>query len=109
MAVRTKQLANGVLTTTLTTVYTVPADKTAIVKSLVFYSPVGAATTTIFVSARIGGNARGITVNPGFAANTSGVLELWVVLGPTDELRVSANPSAAVQFIASGTELDGVA
>lgn len=110
MAVRTKQLANGVLTTALTTLYTVPEGKTAIIKSIYFYNPVGGATSTVFFSALIGGNARGVSIQPGIAANSdTSEPYYWLVLGPGDSLRGSANPASAVQFIVSGTELAGVA
>lgn len=110
MAVRTKQLANGVLTTTLTSLYTVPAGKTAIIRSIHYYNPAGGATTTVFFSALIGGNSRGIVISPGVLVNTTPLFpDFWFVLGPGDSLRGSANPSSAVQFLISGAELEGVA
>lgn len=109
MAVRTKQLANGVATTTLTTIYTCPAGETCIVKEIHFYNPVGGATTALFFRALIGGNARGVFIQSGLAANTGSWVDMWLVLQAGDQLQVSATPSSAVQFIVSGTELEGVA
>lgn len=109
MAVRSKQLAAGVATTTITTVYTVPAGKTCLFKSFAWYNPSGGATTTIFLTARIGGANRGIRLIAGVPANNTE--ESWhnIVLGPGDELRINATPASAVQFILSGAELLGVA
>jgi hypothetical protein len=109
VAVRTKQLANGVATTTLTTVYTVPAGETCILKSLAAYNPTGGATTALFLRAVIGGNNRGLLLLPGMAANSSLYGEVWIVLMAGDSLQISATPSSAVQFVLSGTELEGVA
>lgn len=110
MAVRSKVLASAVATTTLTTIYTVPAGRTAIIKQLSIYNPSGGATTTLFVSMLIGGSARGLFLETGIAPNSSsGATAMYVVLGPGDSLRISANPSSALQFTAHGVELDGVA
>lgn len=108
MAVRSKQLANGVATTTLTTVYTVPSGETTILKSLALYNPAGGATTTFFLSALIDGNARGLSIIPGISANQDSYEEFWIVLMEGDSLRVNSTPSSAVQFVISGAELSGV-
>lgn len=110
MAVRTKELGNVVgQAGTPTTIYTVPAGRTAIVKDLTI--AIRTSTATIVVEAVRGGTAMRIFSGANTAADQTIVSSgRFVVLEAGDSLRVSRISGTGVGDVwASGAELDGVA
>lgn len=108
MPVRTKELGQHVSSAVLTTLYTCPSDRTAIVKELlVGKTSTGARVCTVTV-------LRGAVAYIVAIVNLSNLgaqlerLERWTVLEPGDVLRTQMDTSTATVW-ASGTELVGVA
>jgi hypothetical protein len=110
MAVRSKVLGSGTMTTSAVTAYTCPSGKTAIIKQLSYFNPAGGATTAVFFAHVIGGNSRGFLRRPGVVVSDGDApTVLYWVLEPGQTVTVQANPSSAVQYVLYGVELDGVA
>jgi hypothetical protein len=108
MTVRTKELAKGTTTTTVTTIYTVPDGKTTIVKSLVL-SKNATGTTSTDITVRRSGSSQILYRHAfGVAAEVLSNERVYWALEPGDELRIAHN-SIAVDFWITGVELDGVA
>lgn len=108
MAVRTKKLAAGQLSTlnAFVTVFTCPAGRTAIVKDL-RSANTGPAQTLIIWAASSGPSQTRLisqTVDVGSPA----FAQVYVVLEPGDELRLIGT-AGSVTYHVSGSLLDGVA
>lgn len=110
MAVRTARLAAGSTGTAsvTVTVYTCPAGKTAIVKTIWFSNATGSANSTI-VAAVSGPTITNIYVDSLAASNGLKLLEPYLVLEPGDSLVINSNQTNGVRYHVSGVELDGVA
>lgn len=107
MAVHSTQLgAHTGITTAGVTLYTVPAGKRTIVKSVCFQSHAAASQRVfiVFSSATAGDIALGVTVGAIGSATESMNYECWVVLNAGDKLKV-VPVSDNVDAIASGAEL----
>lgn len=108
MPVRTLQLGAIKASTTLQTVYTCPAGRTAIVKTL-NYGKGGTGAGRLDVTVLRGAVAYFAAVvqlsNLGVQANH---LEMWLVLEPGDVLR-AVTDGPTIDLWVSGTELVGVA
>lgn len=113
MAVRTKQLALPVLLTTAggATIYTVPANETAILKTLTIVNGNAAAQT---LDVAIGDPSPDIDNhyvmwNVPVPAAQSVQVQTWIVMLPGQRLWVVASLGNALVVGAFGTELEGVA
>ena len=98
--------ANLDVGTTEHTLYTVPAGKRTIVKSLAACNYASAATT-LFVKGKVGSTDVWLLEIP-LGGNTTDtriwVQPVWIVMNAGDLLRVVAN-AASVSLVASGAEL----
>lgn len=106
MAVRSANLAVGTKSGAgITTVATVPAGETWIIKDIRTYASGGAVRALV-------GAARGgllVPISDGSLPNAgSRGVECWVVLEPGDEIQVFSN-STTFDFWVSGAMLSGVA
>lgn len=92
-----------------TTVYTVPAGETAIVKSIYVFNL--NASTNQFVRYLIDAGAFDKTTFRGFnlPATTGDYTEYWLVLPPGTELAIDLSTAIGLNYWISGTELEGVA
>lgn len=110
MAVRTKRLADGLIGIAVGGYYTVPADKTAIIKQITYNNPSTGATTTISIFIVTPTSTKAIVRDVGVVAGTvfrSG--PLFIVLEPGDSITAVLSVASAVGMTVSGAELDGVA
>jgi hypothetical protein len=99
MATVSKVLARTAAATTSTTLYTVPADTTAVVTNIVICNP-----TTSAVSASMTINAIDILGSVAIAANTTVFFDLKQVVPATQVIAGSAS-STSVDFHISGVEI----
>lgn len=109
MAVRTKRLAAGAVQSNQSgtvSVYTCPADETAIVKTI--YVSASAATTVTVSLNTSGGTAVVLLAK---SVSTTVVIDLqgWWVLNPGDDIHLNKTGSNVVGYWISGTELEGLA
>lgn len=107
MTVHSTQLgAHQTIGTGGVTIYTVPANKRAIVKSIWIRNTAGAAQTAAFALILTGGATitifQPLAASP--AAGSSLYLDLWVILNAGDALKITAG-AASLDAIVSGTEL----
>lgn len=110
MAVRTKLLAAGRLSTTTTvTVYTTPADETAIVKRLHIANVSATDTRTITAGADVPGFDKTFYWEDTLMPRKSVDVETWLVLPPGYEFTLRSDGTTSVNYWISGTELEGVA
>jgi len=110
MAVRTKLLASGRSTSsTSAVIYTVPADETAIIKSILLCNINASTTTTIALAVDTAANDKTLAWEEGLIARKSLLIEPYLVLQPGMELALSNSASVGVNYWVSGTELEGVA
>lgn len=107
MSVRTKVLVTQALIAGSQTVYTCPAGKTAIVKTIsLSRSSAGAVTvTTLLVRALAG---RGAYLTSLSIAAPIQTIQTYLVLGPGDQLRFTLDTGTGDCWV-SGVELVGVA
>jgi hypothetical protein len=107
MAVRTKRLAQGIMGGDVA-LYTVPAERTTIVRYLNF-SNEAAGSITVTLRLRIG--AVELVLRRITLAQQAGVsFDTWLVLQPGDELLLRSGAGAAgLHYHLSGSELVGVA
>ena len=109
MTVRSKRLfvgASGVAGVS-TTLYTVPAGKTTILKDVRLNGRADPSSTFIFFS----GSGPFLTYLATGTLNINATLSLqgFIVLGPGDRLGVNASIGSGIGLHLSGSELDGVA
>lgn len=110
MAVRTKLLASGRLSsTTTTTVYTCPSAETAIMKRIHIANVSTTDTRIITVGADATGFDKTFYSEHTLAPRASIDLETWLVLLPDMEFTLRSDGTTSVNYWLSGTELEGVA
>lgn len=110
MAVRTKLLTSGRQTSsTASTIYTVPASETCILKSIVLCNINASTTTTIALSVDTASNDKTLFWEEGMMARKTLVIEPYLVLPPGFEIALSNSASVGVNYWLSGSELEGVA
>lgn len=110
MAVRTKRLASGRKSTTgTTTIYTCPASETAIVKRITLWNVNATTNNLVTVVADVEGVALTTIWQQNFPASSGVDLEVWWVLGPADRLGLNLSTAIGLNYLISGTELEGVA
>lgn len=107
MAVRSRRLGDGIGTTTGATIFTVPADRTAIVKEVCLQNG-GAVAATVYVAAFPGGGITGYYVALALvpAAGMTRV-PAWFVMHETDVLKVVGPAGNTTAAYVSGTLLLG--
>jgi hypothetical protein len=107
MTVHSTQLgANGAIAAGGATLYTVPAGKRTILKSVVLQNNAAGANRIILRIDLVGGGnmSWGVTVGAAGGASESMVIDCWIVLNAGDVLKV--NPTSSfVEAIASGAQL----
>lgn len=107
MTVHSTQLGHGTaITTAGSVIYTVPAGKRAIVKSVALLN-LYAGTNRVLVNFTLaaGGSVYLATTLGAFASATESIqLNTWVVLNPGDKIEIDPG-SGNVTAIASGAEL----
>lgn len=110
MPVRTRRLFGPVLASTGTfTLYTVPADRTAILKYLTAVSIFGGTTATYTLSVGAGSGTR-ITALRSLAPGAEAAAadrEMWFVLTEGETLVVTVSTASGLVFSGSGTLLEG--
>jgi len=110
MAVRTKQLAAGrVTTTTAVGVYTTPDGETTILKSVAVQNLNTGTATVLILLATVPGIGVSTLARIPLAALESVYLDRWIVLQPAQVLQLQLTVAVGVNFWLSGTELEGVA
>uniref|UniRef100_A0A7U3YCT9 Uncharacterized protein n=1 Tax=Geobacillus sp. (strain Y4.1MC1) TaxID=581103 RepID=A0A7U3YCT9_GEOS0 len=100
MATTPKRLYKGTAGTTSTTVYTVPASTTTIVKNIVLTNKTGSAAT---ITITIAGTE--VVYNYSVAANDTVVLDLSLVMSATEIITVQAGTANAINVYISGVEV----
>lgn len=108
MAVRTKSLVSTLLTSSLVTKYTCPANETTIAKWLAIYNPNGV-TRTITITAGDPGAPRRTILREAIPTLEARRFDLWLVLQPTWIVEMQQDAGSDVQVTLSGTQLEGVA
>lgn len=108
MAVRTRQLAagQGAASTSPTNVFTIPADRTAIVKDIVLQN-VSGASAAVNVGLLVGGQPVPLWVGTMAHAAVQTLQERFVVMHEGDTLYVTCSPSGNLRWLISGTLLFG--
>lgn len=105
--VRTKTLAADTAGGGSTTIYTVPAGETAIVKTIAS-NKAAAGAVVMDLIVRRAGVSRTVFRRTYPVVATVAYDELWLVLMPGDELRATTDTGSVTLWV-SGTELEGVA
>lgn len=110
MAVRTKLLASGRSSSaTASIIYTVPADETAILKSIILCNINASTTTTIQIAVDTAANNLTLFWEEGLIARKSLVIEPYLVLQPGMEVSLANAAAVGVNYWVSGVELEGIA
>jgi hypothetical protein len=91
-----------------TTLRTVPADQTWILKHAIVQTPVGAVGNLRVWVRRPSTGALGYIFNQTVTSNQNLQWQGWVVAGPGDEVRIAAADTPCQLWI-SGSQLSGVA
>jgi hypothetical protein len=107
MTVHSTQLgANGAIAAGGATLYTVPAGKRTIVKSIVLQNNAAGANRIILRIDLVGGGnfSWGVTVGAASGASESMLIECWLVMNAGDVFKV--NPTSSfVEALVSGAQL----
>lgn len=107
MAVHSTQLgANGAIGTGGYTIYTCPAGKRTIVKTIVLQNTAAASNRVGINLSLVGGGSVlwHVTLGASASATESEVYDLWLVMNAGDSLRLT--PAAnSIEAVASGSEL----
>lgn len=110
MAVRTKRLASGRITTaTATVIYTCPAAETAIVKQIWLFNVNASTPNEVGVLFDVASNAQTPFWEDTLVQREGIWLDIWTVLLPGDRLGLKCSVAGGVNFLVSGTELEGLA
>lgn len=110
MAVRTKQLASGRrVDNTLGVVYTVPADETAIVKTVRLVNLSTSTAAVVIVAMDAGAFDNTLWLEQSIGPRAYIEVLTWTVLPPGATIAVQGPGTPAVNYWISGTELEGVA
>ncbi|MED5042387.1 hypothetical protein P9848_10495 [Geobacillus stearothermophilus] len=100
MAATPKRLFKGTAETTSTTVYTVPASTTTIVKNIVLTNKTANdATITITIA------GTGVVYGYSVAANDTVVIDLSLVMNATETITVQSGTANAINIYISGVEV----
>lgn len=109
MAVRTKRLIGPVnITNVMSTVYTCPDNKTALFK-LFLFTDQGSTDAKIRIFINGTALANRVWLLQGFASDSTGFIDAFIVLHPGDTLRCQLSAAATYTMTGFGAELDGVA
>jgi hypothetical protein len=100
LAATAKRLYNGGANTSFSIAYTVPTNKTAIIKNISICNVTGSSLT---VSIKLAGTY--IMYNSSIAANDTVVLELSQVLNAGETIEVSSSTTNGVHLLISGVEV----
>lgn len=110
MAVRSRRLALGRIVTpnVQTVVYTVPADRTAVVRSIWLQND-GATTPEVILSARNSDTNTVVRLAlwPAMARHDPFILDPWCVLEENDDLRIQTTATNDIGYWISGALLLG--
>jgi hypothetical protein len=110
VAVRTKRLASGRITTaTATVVYTCPTGETAIVKQIWLFNVNATVSNEVGVLFDLATNAQTPLWEDTLVAREGLWLDLWTVLLPGDRIGLKTSVAGGINFLVSGTELEGLA
>lgn len=109
MPVRSRRLAAGTApASALTAIYTVPADRVAIVKNVFLeIATGGAGVVTLSVGLNGGVGVIVYTTTGPVAGPVPQFWPEWVALNETDQLRISTAAGITVDYWVSGALLDG--
>lgn len=110
MAVRTKRLASGrVSVDTSVVLYTCPAGETCIIKSITLFNVNSSVANVVAILHDLGSNLQTPTWEDTIAARKSFYLERWQVLLPGERLGLKCSVAGGINYLVSGTELEGLA
>jgi hypothetical protein len=108
VATRSFQLAMAALAQGESRVlYTVPAETTVIIKSVICYNAT-AAVASLYVTVKPGPAAAATLLNLQTQAGQTAVLELWLVIRPGTQVSAVNGAQGVLNVAVSGAQLPGV-